>query len=98
MTIDELLSRLDGVRKSGRGYMTRCPAHDDRSPSLSVREGERGLLVTCFAGCSLADICAALGMSPAQLFYDADSPVDQAAIQRERFRRQAARTRQQAKG
>ena len=29
-----------------------CPAHDDRTPSLSVRQGDRGLLVHCFAGCA----------------------------------------------
>ena len=28
-----------------------CPAHEDRTPSLSVRQGDRGLLVHCFAGC-----------------------------------------------
>lgn len=32
--------------------MCRCPAHTDSNPSLSIRQGERGILVTCFAGCS----------------------------------------------
>ena len=31
--------------------MCRCPAHDDRTPSLSVRPGNRRLLFHCFAGC-----------------------------------------------
>ena len=32
--------------------MARCPAHDDRTPSLSIREGHDGkLLVHCHAGC-----------------------------------------------
>ena len=34
MSIETLLDRLDGVRESGPGkYLSRCPAHDDRSPS-----------------------------------------------------------------
>lgn len=42
------------------GAMCRCPAHDDRSPSLSVRVGERSILFKCFAGCSAIDIIRAL--------------------------------------
>jgi hypothetical protein len=38
-----------------------CPAHDDRSPSLSVRIGRTRLLLHCFAGCKAADILRALG-------------------------------------
>ena len=33
-----------------------CPAHDDRTPSLSIRQGDRGLLVHCFAGCAPSSI------------------------------------------
>lgn len=40
--------------------MCRCPAHDDRTPSLSVRAGERRLLFHCFAGCETADVLRAL--------------------------------------
>jgi putative DNA primase/helicase len=40
----------------------RCPCHDDRSPSLSVRDGDEPwrILVHCFAGCDRRDILAAL--------------------------------------
>ena len=39
----------------------RCPAHDDRSPSLSMRDGEAGsVLVKCHAGCDSRDVIAAL--------------------------------------
>jgi hypothetical protein len=36
-----------------RGYsaLCRCPVHEDRTPSLSLRQGDRGILVHCFAGC-----------------------------------------------
>jgi putative DNA primase/helicase len=33
-----------------------CPVHEDRSPSLSVKDGEHGLIVHCFAGCDWYDI------------------------------------------
>jgi hypothetical protein len=29
------------VRKSGDGYMVRCPAHDDNTASLKVSDGKR---------------------------------------------------------
>lgn len=41
---------------SGPVAMCRCPAHADRDPSLSIRQGDRGILVTCFAGCSREDV------------------------------------------
>jgi hypothetical protein len=41
--------------------MCRCPAHDDRTPSLSVRVGAKRLLLHCFAGCRVTDILRALG-------------------------------------
>lgn len=42
------------------GAMCRCPAHDDRRPSLSVRVGERGILFKCFAGCATVEVIRAL--------------------------------------
>jgi hypothetical protein len=44
----------------GVGGMCRCPAHDDRSPSLSVRIGDRALLFHCFAGCKTVEVMRAL--------------------------------------
>jgi putative DNA primase/helicase len=55
-----LASALAGHR-SGRGWMARCPAHDDRNPSLSIADGTDGrILMTCFAGCNWAAIRDAL--------------------------------------
>ena len=60
-TITDWLDRLEGVRKSGTGWKARCPAHDDRNPSLSVTESGGGkVLVTCFAGCTFGAIRDAL--------------------------------------
>jgi len=54
-----LVERLGG-RWAPSGGMCRCPAHDDRTPSLSVRPGRTRLLLHCFAGCGAADILRAL--------------------------------------
>ncbi len=50
-----------GGRWSGDYAMVRCPCHEDRTPSLSISDGQDGkLLVHCFAGCDGADVLAAL--------------------------------------
>ena len=54
-----LVERLGG-RWTGNGGLCHCPAHDDRSPSLSVRQGRSRLLFHCFAGCSAAEVLRAL--------------------------------------
>jgi hypothetical protein len=51
-----------------RGGAWQCPAHDDRFPSLSVKQGDDRVLVHCHAGCSTEAICAALGLTLADLF------------------------------
>jgi putative DNA primase/helicase len=54
-----LVERLGG-RWGVNGGLCRCPAHDDRTPSLSVRPGRRRLLFHCFAGCDARTIMRAL--------------------------------------
>lgn len=72
---DDLVARLERVRKSGKGYMARCPAHDDGSASLSIREGDDGrVLLNCFAGCSFNEIVDALGIQPSDTFSSRQSP------------------------
>jgi hypothetical protein len=57
----EQLTRALGGRWHGQYGAARCPAHDDRNPSLSIRDGEAGaLLLHCFTGCQYRDIRAAL--------------------------------------
>ncbi|WP_156762722.1 CHC2 zinc finger domain-containing protein [Woeseia oceani] len=66
-----LIERLDGVRETGKGrYLARCPAHDDRTPSLSVRDTGDRVLLHCFAGCDALDVVHALGLELADLFAD----------------------------
>lgn len=70
--IELVLGRLEKVRPSSHGYTARCPAHDDRHPSLSVRRGDDGrVLLHCHAGCSIAGIVASLGLTASDLFANA---------------------------
>ena len=63
-TTEDILSRLQGVRKSGNGWTACCPAHEDRNQSLSITITETGrLLVHCFAGCFFNEIREALGLT-----------------------------------
>ena len=83
MSVDTLLSRLDKVRKTGNGRWTsRCPAHDDRGPSLAIRELDDGrVLLHCFAGCESASVLDALGLTFNDLFPE---PLTQENMKRER--------------
>src|SRR5215211_1243809 len=54
-----LTRRLGGKWHGGYGT-ARCPAHEDQSPSFSIRDGDRGLLLRCFAGCDPRDVYDAL--------------------------------------
>lgn len=64
--LDQAGSRVRG--RSGR-WMACCPAHDDRTPSLSVREfGDGNVWLHCFAGCETEHVLDRLGLSFADLF------------------------------
>jgi hypothetical protein len=67
---DSVLGALTGVRRTGPGrWSAICPAHEDRRPSLSVREADDGkLLVKCWAGCSVDEVVAGLGLRMEDLF------------------------------
>lgn len=57
----EQLAAAIGGHKGGDGWMARCPAHHDRTPSLSIRDAENGrILVHCHAGCGQRDVISAL--------------------------------------
>lgn len=67
--LENLLSRLDKVRQHGRGWKALCPAHDDHSPSLGIKETDDGvLLVKCRVGCATRDVLAAIGLSLPDLY------------------------------
>jgi len=57
----ESIAKALGGRKASSGWIARCPAHDDREPSLSLGETkDRKILVHCHAGCEQDDVIAAL--------------------------------------
>ncbi len=56
----ESIAHALGGRKSGAGWMARCPAHEDHSPSLSIRETDGKLLVHCHASCAQQAVIEAL--------------------------------------
>lgn len=61
MTSAETIVKTLGGRKTGNGWIAYCPAHDDRNPSLSLRETSDGkILLNCFAGCNRREIIDAL--------------------------------------
>jgi putative DNA primase/helicase len=60
VTAAEIAAALGGAQRSGAWWYCRCPAHDDRTPSLSLRDGDRGIVVHCHAGCDAHDVLAVL--------------------------------------
>src|SRR5262245_36796603 len=73
MSLSRIIEVLD-AKPCGNGWSARCPAHDDRSPSLSIGVGEgRRVLLHCHAGCTPESIVASIGMTLADLFDD-ESP------------------------
>jgi hypothetical protein len=69
MMIEELLARLTKVKAAGPGkWISCCSAHEDRSPSLAIKEADGTILLHCFAGCSIEDICGSIGVEVTELF------------------------------
>ena len=76
-----LLSRLDGVMRNGQDrWMAKCPAHDDRGPSLSIKDTGTRTLIHCFAGCEAEDVLAAVGMAWRDLYRDEWQAAREAAL------------------
>ncbi len=68
--IDAVLHRLEKVKSTAPGkWIALCPAHDDKRPSLSIKQADDGrVLLKCWTGCGAAGIVNALGLSLADLF------------------------------
>lgn len=66
--LELVLGKLQGVKQRGGYWMARCPAHEDREPSLSVERGkEQPVVFKCHAGCHRDDILSALGLTLADV-------------------------------
>lgn len=75
MSVDNLLSRLDRVKKTGHAdWVACCPAHDSKSrQSLAISETADGrVLIHDFGGCSPAEVLGALGLEFTDLFPERD--------------------------
>lgn len=72
MILADFIARLDGAKKSGKEWIARCPAHDDKNPSLSVSNGGGKILIYCHAGCSTESIVSAMGLRNSDLYPDND--------------------------
>jgi putative DNA primase/helicase len=54
----EIAARLGGAMRSGQWWRCRCPVHDSRGATLALRDGQRGLIVKCWAGCDPREVLA----------------------------------------
>ncbi|MCF7979731.1 MAG: hypothetical protein K9L82_17320 [Chromatiaceae bacterium] len=89
---DVLLARLQGVIKTRPDcWSARCPAHEDKSPSLSIRQTADKVLFHCFAGCPADDILAAVNLKWTDLYPDRWDAAHAAAVAPQRRRRTAQR-------
>ncbi len=72
MLADNILTRLESVRETGQGrWIARCPAHYDRTPSLSIGQADDGrILINCFAGCATSEVVSVVGLELSDLFPD----------------------------
>lgn len=68
--------RVDKFRQRQPGQASACcPAHEDKGPSLSIRETPDGaVLLHCFGGCAVADVVAAMGLRMSDLFPPRERP------------------------
>lgn len=62
MIFEEVLQRFE-ARRVGSGYMAKCPAHEDRTASLSIAEENGKILLNCHAGCATKDVLGARGLT-----------------------------------
>ncbi|MBI1741547.1 hypothetical protein HYR54_00585 [Candidatus Acetothermia bacterium] len=73
MTIDDILTRFESVKRVGDGWQALCPNHDDKRQSLSISHGDGGrVLIHCHAGCDYKVVLNAVGLKPRDLFRNAD--------------------------
>lgn len=70
MDVTDLVARFAGAKATGPDrWIARCPAHSDRSPSMTIRGLPDGrVLLHCFAGCDTEAILDAVGLTFSDLF------------------------------
>ena len=68
MNAQEFGTHIKATRKSGQEFTGKCPAHEDQRASLNWRDGDKGVVCKCFAGCTVDAITAAIGLKSSALF------------------------------
>lgn len=69
MNINDLLRRLTKVRPLKPNHWAACcPAHPDKSPSLTLRDAGDRILFHCFSGCTPDAILGAIGLTWRDMF------------------------------
>lgn len=70
MNASEFVTHLSGVKRTREGeWLCKCPAHQDKSPSLTVKQADDGkVLIHCFAGCDPELVAIAAGVQFRDLF------------------------------
>ena len=71
MHINDFLNRLEKVEGSHGRWKARCPAHEDKNPSMSIGLSDDGkILVNCFRGCTAEQITVAMGLALSDLYIE----------------------------
>ena len=75
---EQEIIRYFDAKKSGRGYVAKCPAHDDHSASLVMYSNDDKATILCMAGCHYLDVLSKANI-PASLLYFRDQPFQSSA-------------------
>src|SRR5262245_21449918 len=67
---EAIVERCGGGREFHGRWKVRCPAHDDRHPSLTISYDLDRVLLHCYVGCDPSDILYQHGLQWADLFGD----------------------------
>lgn len=93
MRIEEILHVLKARRNGPKQWVAMCPVHKERTPSLSIREGKKCVLLYCFGCHARADkIMPAVGLRHSDIFYQSRGTMT--PEQRDAYRREKGRQEQ----
>ena len=86
MSAHDIVNRLDFCKSVREGeWLARCPSHDDKSPSLTIKDaGDGRTLVHCFAGCGANEVLNAIGLELQDLYPPTDRNYHAERTQKER--------------
>lgn len=76
LNIHNLITHLNGVKELGQEhYQALCPCHDDHRPSLDIKSGEKGIVMSCpVCGADGGSVMKALNLDVRELFYECKPP------------------------